>query len=192
MPTYSRNGIENYRIAENKKRKYLTKGFLCTDLRNFSGCSWKKRPCKETKQADFQNWVSYQRVLTVFIISFFRIYISQSHFKILFPIHTFRHPSPKKANPNFPVWKKANPGSHFTPSSPSPMHQVVVVHYTTLTWSQMNWHVSMFKYKIFKYKIRSIHGMSQIPVSLRTCYSNILEQNLKILFYMCIPQPWVP
>ena len=58
-------------------------------------------------------------LLNVFVISFFTIYISQSHFKILFPIPTFTHPSPKKANPNFPVTKKANPSSHFTPSLPS-------------------------------------------------------------------------
>ena len=40
---------------------------------------------------------------------FCTIYISQSHFKILFPIPTFGHPSPKRANPNFPVKKRQIP-----------------------------------------------------------------------------------
>ena len=32
-------------------------------------------PLKETKQADFQHWVSYKRVVTVFIISFYLQFI---------------------------------------------------------------------------------------------------------------------
>ena len=40
----------------------------------------------------------------IYHLIFFTIYVSQSHFKILFPIPT-RHPSPKKTNPNVPAKK---------------------------------------------------------------------------------------
>ena len=106
MPTYSRNRIDNYRIAENKK-KYFAKSFLCSDLKSFQAVLGNSTLVKKQNRLISKTGFLISRVLTVFIISFFfTIYISQSHLKFYFPFPPSGIPVPRKPIP-IPQLKKS-------------------------------------------------------------------------------------
>ena len=65
---------------------------------------------KKKKQADFQNWVSYKRVLTVFIISFFLQFIYPNPIlKFYFPFPPSDIPVPRKPIPISKLKKRQIP-----------------------------------------------------------------------------------
>ena len=73
MPTYSRNGIENYRIAEKSRPENISQKVSWVLISETFQADLGKTLVQETKQADFQNWVSlYNRVPYVFSYLFER------------------------------------------------------------------------------------------------------------------------